>query len=192
MSVLLPGRNLVLIGLMGAGKSTVGEILARRLGRPLVDTDEMVEAEAGKPIKEIFAEEGERGFRDRESLAIRRVSALRGQVVSVGGGALLERANARDLRMTGDLVLLDAPAEVLSERLDVEGTAERPLLTDADDLTERLAHLLAERRADYERAAAYIVDTTGRDPEDIAEEILDWARTRSGLLAREERDALDR
>jgi shikimate kinase len=191
MSVLLPGRNLVLIGLMGSGKTTVGELLARRLERPLVDTDEMVEREAGKAIKEIFAEEGERGFRRHESEAIRRVAAIRGQVMAVGGGAVLDPGNVTQLSMTGDLVLLDAPPEVLSERLDETETAERPLVADADDLTARLAHLLEERRGDYERAASLIVDTAGRDPEGIAEEILEWALTRPGLLSRDEREEIE-
>jgi shikimate kinase len=191
MSLLHPGRNLVLIGLMGAGKTTVGEVLARRLERPLADTDEMVAHETGKAIKELFAEVGERGFRRHEALAVRRVAALRGQVVSVGGGAVLDPANVTQLSMTGDLVLLDAPPEVLSERLGDTDTAERPLVADADDLTARLSRLRAERRPDYERAAAYVIDTAERDPDDIAAEILEWARTRPGLLTDDERAELE-
>jgi shikimate kinase len=186
VSVLLPGRNLVLIGLMGSGKSTVGEVLARRLDRPFVDSDERVEREADKSIKDIFAEDGERAFRRLEAAVIRQVAALRGQVIAVGGGAVLDPANVTQLGMTGDLVLLEAPPDVLSQRLDEAEAGERPLLHDADDLTARLAGLLDERRAEYERAAAYTVATSGRDPEDIATEILDWARTRPGLLARDE------
>lgn len=189
MSVLTPGRNLVLIGLMGSGKTTVGKTLAERLDRPLVDTDEVVEQEAGKTIPEIFASEGERAFRRHESLAIRTVTALRGQVISVGGGAVLDPGNVTQLRMTGDIVLLEAPAEVLSERLDETGTSDRPLLAAAEtgeELTARLGELLAERRSDYERAASYIVETAGRAPDDIAAEILEWAGTRPGLLARDE------
>jgi shikimate kinase len=186
VTVLTPGRNIVLIGLMGAGKTTVGKIVAGELGRPFVDTDEVVEREAGRSIAEIFAEEGERGFRSREATAVRGVAALRGQVIAVGGGAVLDPANRTQLGMTGDLVLLDAAPEALGERLEVAGAGERPLLQGSDDLTARLAELLESRRGEYERSAARVVDTTGREPEDVAGEILMWARTRAGLLARDE------
>lgn len=186
MTVLTPGRNIVLIGLMGAGKTTVGRIVADRLGRPFVDTDDVVEHEAGRSIPAIFAEEGERGFRRREATAVRQVAALRGQVIAVGGGAVLDPGNRTQLRMTGDMILLDAVPAELGERLSAEGAGERPLLEGERDLTARLAMLLDRRRGEYERAAAYVVDTTGRSPEDVAEEILGWAPTRAGLLARDE------
>lgn len=187
MSIYAPGRNLVLIGLMGTGKTSVGRLLADRLGRPFLDTDDVVAAESGRTIPELFAEGGEGGFRQEEAAAVRHVSALRGQVIAVGGGAVLDPHNVTSLHSTGDLVLLTAPAEVLRDRLDADGVAERPLLDGAQDLTERLA-LLAEQRAEaYHRAAATTVDTAGRTVEEIAEEVLDWARERPGLLAREER-----
>jgi shikimate kinase len=188
VSILSPGRNLVLIGLMGTGKTSVGRLLAERLGRPFADTDDVVRAETGLDIPELFAQHGERGFREHESAAVRHVSALRGQVIAVGGGAVLDPRNVTNLRSTGDLVLLAAPADVLRTRLQGEGAAGRPLLSDAEDLTERLA-LLGEQRAEaYRSAAATTVQTAGRTREEIAEEILDWARSRPGLLAREERE----
>lgn len=187
MSVLYRGRNIVLTGLMGAGKTTVGRILAERLGRPFCDVDDLVEEGRGKPIKQIFAEEGERAFREYEAMEIRGVSITRGQVISVGGGAVLDPDNVSHLGSNGDLVLLDAPPEVLSERLEQTDPAERPLVADADDLTARLARLLDERRPQYERAASLVVDTAGRDPVDIAAEILDWAKDRHGLLTDDER-----
>ncbi|HVL99525.1 MAG TPA: shikimate kinase [Egibacteraceae bacterium] len=187
MDLIAPGRNVVLIGLMGAGKSTVGRILAERLGRPFVDTDDLVEDEAGMAIRDIFAEKGERAFRSLESEAVRRVSALRGQVVAVGGGAVSTPGNATQLRMTGDLVLLDADPAVLAERLgtDVE---DRPMVAEADDLAARLAELRRRRDHDYARAASCTVRTDGRTPEEVADAILDWARHRPGLLSRDERE----
>lgn len=185
MSLLTPGRNIVLIGLMGTGKSTVGKVLAERLGRPLVDTDDIVQRETGRSIPELFAAAGERAFREHEAAAVRWVSALRGQVVAVGGGAVLDPRNVTQLRATGEMVLLTAPADVLRVRLE-GGAGGRPLLDGAEDLAERLARLGEERAEAYKAAAATSVDTTGRTPEDVAAEIEAWARTRPGLLSREE------
>lgn len=187
-AMLTPGRNLVLIGLMGAGKTTVGEMIAERLGRPFVDVDDLVEREAERSVRQIFEEEGERAFRAQEAAAVRRVAALHGQVVAVGGGAIVDPGNRTQLRMTGDLVLLEAPPETLGERLEPKGAGERPLLDGSDDLTARLAELLDRRLPDYERVAAHRVDTAGRSPEEVAGAIVEWARTRPGLLARDERD----
>jgi shikimate kinase len=184
---LYPGRNLVLIGLMGAGKTTVGQTISKRLGRPFIDTDEMIEAEEGKTVAEIFHDEGERRFRDLEASAVRAVSATRGQVIAVGGGAVLQRSNVTALRSTGDLVLLDAAPEVLAERVEVENEV-RPLLTGTEDLAARLAELRRTRDADYAIAAHHTIDTEGMQPAEIAAAILDWAAHRPGLLTREERE----
>lgn len=187
MSVITPGRNLVLIGLMGAGKSTVGRLLAERLGRPFTDTDAIVEEEAGLTIPEIFAQQGERGFRALEAEAVRWVSALRGQVIAVGGGAVSTPGNATQLRMTGDLVLLDAEPAVLAGRMGEE-TPARPLVADAEDVAARLAELRRRRHDDYVTAAAHTVRTDAKSPEDAVADILEWARHREGLLTWEERE----
>ena len=186
MSVLAPGRNIVLIGLMGAGKTTVGALVARRLGRPFVDTDALVEREAGRSISAIFAGEGERGFRRREAAAIRQVAALRGQVVAVGGGAVLDPDNVTQLRGTGDLLLLDAEAATLADRL--ADTSGRPLLdaADAASVAQTLDELRTARDAAYAAAASAVIDTDGRDPEQIASDIVEWARATPGLLTADE------
>lgn len=187
MSLLSPGRNIVLIGLMGAGKTTVGGLVAAALGRPFVDTDFAVEVRAGIAVAAVFAAEGERGFRAREAEEIRRVAATRGQVVAVGGGAVLDPANVTQLRSTGDLLLLDAQAETLAGRIaDDPAGPERPLLQDLDP-ARRLAELRALRDAAYRSAAAHAVDTTGLTPEEVAARVLDWARAVPGLLTRDER-----
>jgi shikimate kinase len=190
-SILSPGRNLVLTGLMGTGKTAVGRRVAERLGRPFVDTDAIVERETGTSIAELFATVGERGFRDEEAAAIRHNSSLRGQVIAVGGGAVVSPSNVTHLRSTGDIVLLTAPADVLRQRLEGDGVESRPLLADADDLTERLARLGEERAEAYRAAAVVTIDTTGRSVDEIADEVIGWARERAGLLAREERRELD-
>ncbi|MEX2618626.1 MAG: shikimate kinase [Egibacteraceae bacterium] len=185
MSVIAPGRNLVLIGLMGAGKTTVGRLLAERLGRPFADTDAIVVEEADQAIPEIFAQQGERAFRELEAEAVRRVSALRGQVIAVGGGAVSTPGNATQLRMSGDLVLLDADPAVLAERVG-RGAADRPMVAGAEDVTARLAELRRRRDRDYAGAAAFTVATDTMDPDAIVEMILEWARGQAGLLSWDE------
>jgi shikimate kinase len=189
MSVIYPGRNVVLIGMMGAGKSVVAEELAGRLGRELLDTDAMVEDELGKPIPEIFAEDGgERRFREAEAMMCRHVGTLRGRVVAVGGGAVTNPENVTALRATGDLVWLDADPEVISERVG-DGT-DRPLLADAEDVSARVRELHRRRWETYRRASALKVDTTDRTVADLAGEILAWAQRQPGLLAREETERI--
>jgi shikimate kinase len=172
--------------MMGAGKTVVGQIAAVWLGRPFVDTDALIEVEAGKPIPEIFASEGESGFRSREAAIIRRISALRGQVIAAGGGAVVDSANVTLLQAAGDLVMLDAPPEVLAQR--VTGCHYRPLLAGAADLAARLAEVHTQREDAYRRAAAHTVDTTGKTPAEVATTVLAWARAQSGLLTPDEQE----
>jgi shikimate kinase len=197
VSVITPGRNIVLIGLMGSGKTTVGRLVAARLGRPFVDTDEVVETEEGRTIAEIFASDGERRFREVEAAVVRGVSAIRGQVVAVGGGAVLDPQSTTALRGTGDVVWLDAPISALVMHLSAEAErGGRPLLepgvagdasADPAALQRRLEDLHTARFHAYRAAATHTVHTQGRPPEVLADEVVAWARTRPGLLAREER-----
>jgi len=147
-------RHVVLCGLSGAGKSTVGRLLAQRLGRPFVDVDRNVESAAGCSVREIFARDGEAAFRDRERAATLEAFAQpTPAVVSLGGGALEDDATlAAALGQT--LVWLDAPVTVLVPRVDGK---DRPLL--AGDAETRLA-ALAEKRAPRYRQAHVIVDAT--------------------------------
>lgn len=176
------GRNLVLVGMMGVGKSTVGAVLAERLARPFVETDALVEAEAGRRIAEIFADQGEAGFREHERRAVRAAATRDGQVISAGGGAVLDDRNVADLRRNGVLVLLDAPADVLAARL--ETVSDRPLL--GDEPAERLDLLLDERNPTYGEVADHTVDATA-GPETVAADILSWAAGRGDVLTAGER-----
>ena len=197
MSLLAPGRSLVLIGSTGAGKTTVGRLLAQRLARSFVDTDGLVVHDAGRSVAEIFAEEGERGFRRREAEAIRAVSTLRGRVIAVGGGALEDPSNVTALRATGEMVLLEAEPATVALRL--AGDTSRPLLAGGaggtpatpggDDTEGAIAALLSRRRAAYRAAAAAVVATDDRTPEEVVALVLEWARTRHGVLTEEERAA---
>lgn len=188
MSVLAPGRNLVLVGLMGAGKSTVGRILAERLGRPFADTDALVAERLGMALADAIRASGERSFRRTEAEAVREVAAIRGQVVAVGGGAVVDPANVTHLRATGDVVWLEASAWELADRLAGDGGA-RPLLDGATGtaLAGRLEELADQREDAYRAAATHRVATDGLSAEQVADSVLDWALAQPGLLSREER-----
>jgi len=191
-SLLSPGRNIVLVGMMGTGKSTVARIVARRLDRPFADTDARVAARAGRSVAQLFTELGERRFRALEAEEVRWVAALRGQVVAVGGGAVLDSGNVTQLRGTGDLVLLDGDPTELAARIAAQrdDAAGRPLLASAADPAAALAALRAARDEAYLAAASHAVDTTGRSPDEVADDVLWWARLVPGLLTLPERAAL--
>ncbi len=160
--LLFEKRNIVLIGMPGSGKSTVGRILSDKLGRPLVDTDEEIVRRAGIPITEIFKAKGEPAFRDLESAVIRDVSDTGGKVIATGGGAILREENLAALRANGVLVYLDRPLG------DLLPTSDRPLANQA----EKIRALYTVRRPLYEGAADLTVpvDTT---PENIALTIME-------------------
>nr|WP_280953667.1 shikimate kinase [Symbiobacterium terraclitae] len=161
-----------MIGLMGSGKSAVGRLLAERLDRPFIDTDALVEAEAGCPIPALFAAEGEEGFRRREAEVIARVAAGDGQVIATGGGAVLRPENRDALRRNGLVIWLDAPPEVLYRRVRAQGVGRRPLLAGPDPLGRLRA--LAESRAPAYAAAAHVrIATEARSLADIVAEIAD-------------------
>jgi len=174
-------RGLVLIGYRGSGKSTVGKIVAERLHRPFLDTDREIEAESGRSITAIFAEEGEASFRDWEE---RSVAALTGQypeaVLATGGGVVLREANRRRIRNFGFVAWLQAPSEELARRLETDprGPASRPALTREGTIAE-IARVLAERTPFYQEMADAIVDTDGKSPDSIASALIDrWRLVR--------------
>lgn len=159
--VLTEKQNLVLIGMPGSGKTTLGRLLAARTGRPFVDTDEVIAARAGRNIPEIFQAEGEAGFRDRESAVLRDLGATGGRILATGGGAVLRSENRAALRQNGLLLLLDRPLA------DLVPTGDRPL---ADNI-EKLRALYEARLPVYRAAADARIDVSG-SPEETAEHIL--------------------
>ncbi len=158
--------TLWLVGMMGAGKSTVGPLVAERLGCGFVDLDEAVAAAAGRSVPEVFAAEGEAGFRRREAAALAEVAG-RAAVVACGGGVVVDPANVALMRRTGTVAWLTAPAVVLAAR--VEDGSGRPL---AGAGGAALAARLASREAAYAAAAHWRVETAERAPADIAEEVV--------------------
>lgn len=162
------GTNVVLIGFRGAGKTSVGRRLAELLNRPFIDTDEIIAREAGRTIRDIFAQSGEAAFRAAETDVIARVTAGERQVISVGGGAVLSRENRARLRACGRCIWLSASEETLRRRIAADsGSADsRPPLIALDPARE-FSVLLAQREAFYGTLAEIQVNTEGLSVEDI-------------------------
>jgi shikimate kinase len=165
-------RHLVLIGLMGAGKTTVGEECARRLGRPFVDTDDVVQASTGRSVSEVFAVEGEAGFRAYERVAVADAGASPAPlVIACGGGAVLDPDSRRLLRRRGCVVWLLATPAALAARVGGHAV-ERPLLP-ASGAVLTLERLAAARAPAYRAAAHAEVETTGRTVDQVADAVLE-------------------
>ncbi|UWE09436.1 shikimate kinase [Actinacidiphila bryophytorum] len=158
----------VLVGPPGAGKSTVGRILADRLGTTYRDTDADIEAAAGKPIPEIFIDEGEPHFRDLERTAVRDALAGHGGVLSLGGGAIMDAAT-RALLAGLPVVFLDVGLHAAVHRVGLD--APRPLL--AVNPRQSWRELMEARRPLYTEVARAVVATDEGTPEDVAEAVLD-------------------
>ena len=165
--------SIALIGMRCCGKTSVGRALASLRGMDLVDTDLLICEATGRSIAQIFALEGEAGFRAHEREAVRRALELTPAVISVGGGAVLDARNVDALRKVSTIVWLTAPAEVLWRRRKGDATTvdSRPSLTARPGLDE-VTHLLAKRQSYYEAAADCTVDASTKTPGAIADEIV--------------------
>ncbi len=162
------GRNIILTGFMATGKSTVGCKLAARLGYTFVDTDLVIEQEEGLSIARLFAEKGERYFRERERQVIDQVCAQHHLVIATGGGAIVDATNAARMRASGAVICLTATPEVILSRL--QGNAERPLLAGGNPL-EKICALLAARAEAYAKADLTI-DTSQLSADAVVEAAL--------------------
>lgn len=170
-------RSIVLIGLRGAGKSTVGRRLAQRMKLKHVDTDERITARAGKSIADIFREDGESAFRAWEKEIIEDVTRDQPQVISAGGGVVLDPENVARLRAAALVVWLTAPPETLWHRIsrDAATPANRPALT-ADDGLSELKELLQQRQERYRAAAHLTIETGNRTTDEIVSRLLEHLR----------------
>ncbi|MBE9198238.1 MULTISPECIES: shikimate kinase [unclassified Nodularia (in: cyanobacteria)] len=169
MSSLLQGVNLYLIGMMGAGKTTVGQLLANHLGYRFLDTDDVITQSAGRSINQLFAEEGETAFRQLESDVLAQVCAYTRLTVATGGGIVLRPENWSYLHH-GLVVWLDVPVELLYTRLAEDTT--RPLLQDADP-KGKLRSLLEQRTPLYSQADLKITVREAETPEEIAHRVIE-------------------
>ncbi|HSI10895.1 MAG TPA: shikimate kinase [Chthoniobacter sp.] len=165
--------NIVLIGFMGSGKTSVGRLIAQRLGFQFIDTDALVVERVGMQIPEIFARHGEPWFRDQESAALRSLGILSRVVVSTGGGLILRPENREFLPELGLVVWLTASEEVIFER--VSRNKKRPLLQTADP-RQTVHDLLEQRRPLYEGAAQFTLDSTLLGHDTAAEWVIEKAR----------------
>jgi shikimate kinase len=146
--------NVYLVGLMGAGKTTVGKALARRLAYRFVDVDQEIEARTGVSVRTIFEIEGEEGFRRREAQVIADLAGVKGHVVATGGGAVLLPENRRNLQASGFVIYLNVPLATLYER--TRHDRKRPLLQ-VSDPRQKLRELYAQRDPLYREIANLII-----------------------------------
>lgn len=157
---------------MGTGKSYTGRVLARKLGTRFIDTDTLIEKEAGMSIREIFEKFGEPHFRGLERELIKKVSAENGVVIAVGGGAIVNQDNLADLKRHGVIINLTASPEAILSRIDKN--SDRPLLQ-VEDKIVKIRELL-EARAPYYQRADITIDTDSKKTEQVADEILEVVR----------------
>ena len=156
--ISLLDRPIVLVGLMGVGKSTVGRRLAQRLGLPFIDSDTAIEEAAGATTAELFERYGEKDFRDGERRLVARLIDGEVRVIATGGGAFVDPDTRRLLNERAITVWLDAPVDVLAERTGRNDS--RPMLRDGDRAAT-LARLMAERRAFYAEAQIHVRSSEG-------------------------------
>lgn len=163
MTHLLQGVSVFLIGMMGTGKTTIGQVLAQQLNYRFFDTDILIERVSKRSINEIFADQGEESFRELETQVLAEVSALTKSVIATGGGIIMRPMNWSYLRH-GLVVWLDAPLELLEQRLAEDKT--RPLRPE-------LASLLEKRRPVYEQADLHLAIADNQTPEQIVTTLLE-------------------
>lgn len=168
----IPGTNIFLTGFMGTGKSSVGRCLAKNIGFAFLDTDTVIESEAGATISDIFRTRGERWFRQMEAKVVRRAAKLNNTVISLGGGALIDRRNVDTAKRSGVVVWLRVSPEAVLARLSsdtVNGVDARPVLGGEADI-EHVRLLMRVREPGY-RQAHVTVDTDGKSPGEVACEV---------------------
>jgi len=162
--------NIVLIGYRGTGKSTVGKLLAARLGRELVSTDAEIVKRAKRTIPEIVAQEGWEYFRDRESEICRDLSTRDHLVIDTGGGAILRAQNVEALKRNGTVFWLEASVATITKRIGRDN--QRPSLTGSKSVVDEIQEVLRERTPKYQAAADHVITTDNRSINRLIEEVL--------------------
>lgn len=169
----VPDKNIMLIGFMGSGKSTIAACLQEKYGMKVVEMDALIVEKEGMSINDIFEKHGEQYFRDCESRLIMELQKESGLAVSCGGGVVLREENVINMKKNGAIVLLNAAPDTIYER--VKDSNDRPLLNGNMNV-EYIAGLMEKRRDKYEKAADIIIQTDHREAEDICEEIVNKIR----------------
>jgi shikimate kinase len=171
--------NIVLIGFMGTGKTAVGQVLAKRLNRQLIEVDAIIEQTAGKTISDIFSNDGEIYFRELEIEAIKRAAAGEKQVIACGGGVVLNTINIDRLRVTGVIINLSAAPEIILKRT-IKQNGSRPLLNVEQPL-DRIKELQKLRKPLYDRAADVTINTSKLNIDAVAEKIINRLKKYEGF-----------
>ncbi|MDQ7003876.1 MAG: shikimate kinase [Ghiorsea sp.] len=163
--------SIVLVGLMGSGKSTVGKLLASRLSLSFVDLDERIVAKQGKSIPQIFEQDGEAAFRAMESQTLEEALQAQDSIVATGGGAILSEHNRELMQQAGQVIWLDASPTELASR--ISGDGNRPLLNGADPLFKMIT-LATQRNPLYAEAADLRIDTGSMNTKEAVDTIADF------------------
>lgn len=166
-------KNIMLIGFMGTGKSTVASCLCETYGMDLVEMDELIATREGMGISDIFAKHGEAYFRDLETNLVIELQSEVNKVVSCGGGVVLRECNVKEMKKNGCVVLLTAKPETVLER--VKDDDNRPLLRGNKNV-EFISEMMEKRREKYEAAADVVISTDNKDVETICKEIIEKVR----------------
>ncbi len=171
--------NIALIGFMGTGKTVVGQLLAKKLGRKFIELDSLIEQRAGKSILEIFQQGGEIVFRELEIEFTKKVAGEKYSVIACGGGIVLNKINIDRLRESSRIVYLTASPKVILKRVSIE-KGQRPLL-EVDHPTLAILQLLRFRKPFYERAADITINTSKLDINAVAEQIIERLKEDEGF-----------
>lgn len=161
--------KIYLIGLMGAGKSTVGKLLAQTLSWEFLDLDNEIENTSGNTIAQIFSESGEEAFRELESEALHKTKALQNMIIACGGGVVTRTENVKLLKDRTTIWLELTPDEAAAR---LEYATDRPLLSECKDTLNKLGDILESRQGAYEQAATLRINAGGHSPEIIADQIM--------------------
>ena len=172
-------KTLYLIGFMGSGKSTVSRHMSRALDVPKIEMDDLLAERAGKPITQIFAEDGEEVFRQMETALLREIGAGEPALVSCGGGVVLRPENVEIMKATGTILLLSATPQTIFQR--VRHSTKRPILNGNMNV-EFIAELMAKRDPAYRAAADVTVSIDGKTSDVVARELVERIRQNHGKL----------
>ncbi len=169
--------NIILIGFRGTGKSTIGRIVAQRLGQEFIDADVYLEQKTGRSIKDIFAKDGENVFRAIETQVLEELCLQDGRVIATGGGAVTRDENVRRLKKSGIIVLLEADVDTIFKRIhrDVHLQQRRPALTDMNEYQE-IEYLVEFRKPLYDKAADLVINTAKTPTHNAANKIITFLR----------------
>jgi shikimate kinase len=180
----MTGNNIFLVGLMGAGKTTVGRVLARKLNKRFIDSDHEIEARTGVSIPVIFEIEGEASFREREAEAIRDLTGQANIVLATGGGAILKPENRECLKTRGTVIYLRASVNSILQRTSHD--KNRPLLQTADP-RQRIEQLAREREPYYLEVAHFVIETGRPNVQSLVQTILNQLEMASNARAQDEK-----